>query len=89
MVPVQLSSVLDADIYYENSAMSKILKAKPSDRYVKVQPGITLNELTKKLNKEFGNVSAVPLVYPSIIVDDKYREAVTLEHAIQENLLCL
>ena len=38
-----------ADVYYECSKMDRVLKLSVKDRYIKVEPGLTLEKLNKIL----------------------------------------
>ena len=45
--PLHSKDKVDADVYFESSEMADVLKVSTRDRYVKVQPGISLATLRK------------------------------------------
>lgn len=45
VAPVALQATVNADVYFDNTKMAKVLKTSMKDRYVKVEPGITLDKL--------------------------------------------
>ena len=49
VAPAHKSGTVSADVYYENSEMDRVMKVSGKDRYVKVEPGITLNALSDQL----------------------------------------
>jgi len=58
--PVKADKGLSADVYFDSVGMSKVLKLSEKDAYVKVEPGITLVDLSRHLAPVF----QVPLTYP-------------------------
>ena len=46
VAPAHLSSLVPADVYFDNSPMARVLKVSMKDRYVKVEPGIKISELS-------------------------------------------
>lgn len=58
--PVQNDKGLPADVYFDNSGLSKVLKVSNKDGYAKVEAGVKLIDLRTQLAASY----QVPLTYP-------------------------
>ena len=82
LAPLELANIGEAkaDVYVDTTKFAELINIKKQFGYCTVEPGITLAEVNRALQKEGRSIA---LEYPRLLKNP------SVEYVIQENQLCL